>query len=57
MVRRDEIDVMHIPHLLQFQHPVRKLFGCEIKALPLVRDVVILAKDATQTTTAEENTS
>ena len=46
LFRSDKVDVVHIPDFLQLDVPVTQLFGCQIHAISLVRDVVILAEDA-----------
>jgi hypothetical protein len=48
--RRDEIDVVNVPHLLELHEPFAKLLGREIEAVPLMSNLVILAKDAPEIT-------
>jgi hypothetical protein len=46
---------MHLPNLLQLQHPLRELLRRQIKPLSLVSDIMVLAKDAAQVAAAKED--
>jgi hypothetical protein len=46
---------MASPSLLQFDIPLAQLFRSQIEAVALVRNVVVLAKGATQITATEED--
>ena len=55
MLRRDQVDVVDIADLLQFDVPFGKLFGREIEAVPSVGNVVVLAEDASEVAAGEED--
>lgn len=55
MLRRDQIDIVHHSHILQLHIPFGQLFRCGIKAIALVRDLVVLAEDATKVASGEED--
>jgi hypothetical protein len=46
MLGRDEIDIVNVPHILQLDIPISKLFWCQIKPVSLMSDVVVLAENA-----------
>ena len=52
-----KVDVVTTSCLLQFHVPLGKLFGCEVEAVSLVRNVMILAKRATKVATRKEDTA
>lgn len=53
--RSDEVDVVHVPDILQLQEPVGQLIGRQVEATALVRDFMVLAEDAAQVAAAEED--
>lgn len=55
VLRRDQIDVVHPPHVLQLQVPRRQLPRRGVEAPAPVRDVVVLAKDAAEVAAGEED--
>ena len=55
MFWRDEIDIVHLAHFLQLDIPFRQLFRCDIKAVPLMGNVMILAEHASQVAARKEN--
>lgn len=57
MFRRDKIDIVNIPHILEFDEPVRQFLGRDVETVLLMRDIVVLAKDAAEIATGEEDTA
>jgi hypothetical protein len=55
MLRRDKVNIVHIAHILQFNVPFRKLFGCEVEAVALMGDVMVLTEDAAKIAAGEED--
>lgn len=55
MFRRDQIDIMHVPDLLQLEIPLPQLFRRETEPVPLVRNIVVLAEDAAEIAAGEED--
>ena len=41
---RDEVDIVHVAHLLQLEVPLAEFLGGEVEAGALLRDVVVLAE-------------
>jgi hypothetical protein len=57
MLRRDQIDIVHLADILQLDVPLCKLFGRDVEAILLMGDVVILAEHAAWIASAGEDTS
>ena len=55
MLRRDEIDVVCIPHLLQLNVPLGELLRRQVESLCLVGNVMVLAEYATEVAAGEED--
>ncbi len=55
MFRRDKIDIVHIPNILEFDIPFPQLFWCQILAVSLMGDVVVLAKHASKVAPRKED--
>ena len=55
MLRRHKINIMHAPYILQLDIPLRQVLGRQMKAILLMRDIVVLAKDTPQVTAGEED--
>ncbi len=55
MLGRDEIDIVHAPHILQFHVPFGKLFRSQVEPIPLMRNLMILTEDTPQVTAGEED--
>jgi hypothetical protein len=53
--RCNKVDIVTSPCLLQLHVPFGKLFGCEVETIPLMSNIVILTKRASQVTTREED--
>jgi hypothetical protein len=45
---RDEVDIMYISHLLEFDVPLRQFFRGQVEAVSLVRNIMVLTKDTAQ---------
>jgi len=48
MLRCDKVDVVDSTNILQLYIPFSELLGRKVEAIPLVGNVVVLAKDATE---------
>lgn len=55
VLRRDNVDVVHVADLLKFDIPVSQLLGREIHAIPLMSNIPILAEDAAHVAPAHED--
>lgn len=55
MLRRDQVDVVHLAHILQLHVPFGQLFRRGVEAVAAVRDVVVLAEDAAEVAAGEEH--
>lgn len=55
MFRGDEIDIMDVSHILQFEIPFTKFFRREVLAVPLMCNVVVLAEDTSEIAAGEED--
>ncbi len=55
MLRRDQVDIVYLPHVLQFHIPFGQLLRCRVKAIALVCDVVVLAEDAAEVASRKED--
>lgn len=55
MLRGDEIDIMNMADILQFEIPLRQFLGRQVEPIPLMGDVVVLAKCTSQITPGEED--
>lgn len=55
MLRRDQVDIVYLAHILQLHVPLGQLLRCRVEAVALVRDVVVLAEDAVEVAAGEED--
>jgi hypothetical protein len=55
LLGRNQINIMHISNLLQLDIPFSQLLGSQILAIPLMRDVMVLAEHTSQITHAKEH--
>ena len=55
MLWGNQIDVVHIANILQFDIPLTKLFGRQILTIPLMSNIVILTKDTPKIAAREED--
>ena len=55
MLRRDQVDIVYLSDILQLQIPLGQLLRCGIEAVGLVRNVVVLAEDAAEVASGEED--
>lgn len=55
VLRGDEIDIMNMADILQFEIPLRQFLGRQVEPIPLMGDVVVLAKCTSQITPGEED--
>lgn len=55
MLRSNKIDIMNMANVLQFNIPLRQLFGRQVESIPLMSNVMILAKRASKITPGEED--
>ncbi|KAG7143191.1 hypothetical protein HYQ46_007521 [Verticillium longisporum] len=57
MFRCDKVDVVNASHILQLQIPLAQLFGCQVLAVSLVCDIVVLTEDTSQVTSRKEDST
>lgn len=55
LFRGDEVDIVHLPHVLQLDEPFTELFRSQIEPAADVGNVVVLAEDAAEVAHAEED--
>ena len=55
MFRGDQVDVVYLSHILQLHIPLGQLFRRSVKAIALVRDVVVLAEHAAEVASRKED--
>jgi len=57
MLRGYQVNVVDASQILQLDVPLSQFFGRQMEAVSLVCDIIVLAKDATQVASTEENTA
>lgn len=55
MLRGDQVDIVYLSHILQLHVPFGQLFRGSVEAIALVCDVVVLAEDAAEVASREED--
>ena len=55
MLRRDQVDIVHLAHILQLDVPRGQLLRRGVEAVASVRNVVVLAEDAAEVAAREED--
>ena len=55
VLRRDQVDIVHLAHILQLDIPSGQLLRRGVEAVALVRNVVVLAEDAAEVAAREED--
>jgi hypothetical protein len=53
--RSNKVDIMHLPNLLEFHAPFCQFFRCQIEAIALMGDIMILAEDAAKVAAGKED--
>lgn len=54
VLRSDEVDVVDAADLLQLDVPLAQLLGCQVLAIALMGNVMVLAKDAAEIAAGKE---